>query len=72
MTSYKNILERKQEYYGETEASYEFAVEEYAMQFRNKIQDAISLLKQTTEFEVLGSFKLKVDELQNFIEETKT
>lgn len=34
-------------------------------------QNSISLLKQTTEFEVLDSFKIKVDELEKLLEETK-
>jgi hypothetical protein len=36
MESYQTILERKQEYYGKTEASYEFAAEEYAVKYNNK------------------------------------
>ena len=37
MDSYETILERKQEYYGKTEASYHFAAEEYALKFSQKI-----------------------------------
>lgn len=36
------------------------------------LKQAILLLRQTTEFEVLDSFKLKVAELQKVIEEPKT
>ena len=36
------------------------------------LKKSISLLMQTTEFEVLYSFKLKVVELQKVLEETKT
>ena len=37
MESYQTILERKQEYYGKTEACYEFAAEEYALNFSQEI-----------------------------------
>ena len=36
------------------------------------LKQSISLLMQTTEFEVLESFKLKVSELQKVLEEPKT
>ena len=36
------------------------------------LKQSISLLMQTTEFEVLESFKLKVAELQKVLEESKT
>ena len=36
------------------------------------LKQSISLLMQTTEFEVLDSFKLKVAELQKVLEETQT
>ena len=36
------------------------------------LKQSISLLMQTTEFEVLESFKLKVAELQKVLEELKT
>lgn len=36
------------------------------------LKQSISLLTQTTEFEVLDSFKFKVSELQKVLEETKT
>ena len=36
------------------------------------LKQSISLLMQTTEFEVLDSFKLKVSELQKVLKETQT
>ena len=36
------------------------------------LKQSISLLMQTTEFEVLESFKLKVSELQKVIEENNS
>lgn len=50
MESYQTILERKQEYYGKTEASYEFAAEEYALKFSQEIiKDSKFFLVQNTE-----------------------
>lgn len=38
MESFKEILDRKIEYYGKTEAAYEFAAEEYAIKFAEHYQ----------------------------------
>jgi len=43
MVTYETILKRKQDYYGKTEASYEFAAEEYAI--RKMIDENLSMLK---------------------------
>ena len=42
------------------------------LKLEEALKQSISLLMQTTEFEVLESFKLKVSELQKVLEEPKT
>lgn len=42
------------------------------LKLEEALKQSISLLMQTTEFEVLESFKLKVSELQKVLEELKT
>lgn len=55
---------------------FELVLSDLILQKSSKLLEAlkqsISLLMQTTEFEVLESFKLKVAELQKVLEETKT
>ena len=43
-----------------------------AYELLQSLQSAIILLKQTTEFEVLDSWKIKVQELENVLEKAST
>lgn len=53
---------------------FELVVSDLKLVNKSKLEEAlkqsISLLMQTTEFEVLESFKLKVSELQKFLKKT--
>jgi hypothetical protein len=55
---------------------FELIISDLKLPNKSKLEEAlkesISLLMQTTEFEVLESFKLKVYELQKVLEETLT
>ena len=55
---------------------FELVISDLILPKKSKLEEAlnksISLLMQTTEFEVLESFKLKVSELQKVLEESKT
>ncbi len=55
---------------------FELVVSDLKLVNKSKLEEAlkqsISLLMQTTEFEVLESFKLKVSELQKVLEENNS
>ena len=68
MEAYEQILKRKIEYYGKTEAAYEFAAEELATQSR--IEENITILRYAEKIGNGGlEFKMhsRIQELENMI-----
>lgn len=65
---FKDILKRKQDYYGETAASFDFAVEEYAT--RRMIEENQSILRMAElhmDERAVLVIKNRIDELERMI-----
>ena len=54
MKTYEQILKKKQDYYGKTEASYEFAAEEYAKEY---CKEQLSLHNRKNQKELFQAYQ---------------